>query len=91
MKFKPSDSELVFTQDWSDWLQVGEDVASSSWTSEAGITLDSESNTVNSATVRITGGITGKTYYVRNKIVTNSTPPQTHSGEWYIQIQDELS
>ncbi len=67
---KDPDSVLDYAINWgTNWL--GSDTISTSvWSADSGITIDSESETATVATVWLTGGSTGTTYKVRNRIVT---------------------
>ena len=49
-----------------------DDIATSAWTADPGITIVSDSNTVFSATVKLSGGTDKKDYCVPNKIVAAS-------------------
>jgi hypothetical protein len=64
-------SRLPVSCDWSAWLtQEATTIASSAWTADAGITLDTETHTTTAATVFLSGGVEGQTYRVRNTITT---------------------
>lgn len=68
----PSD-ELDYKVDWSEWLAGSspvDTIATSTWTVDAGITKDSDSNTTTDATIWLSGGTAGRTYHVTNRIVT---------------------
>lgn len=66
---KDENEVLDYVRDWSALL--GEDtIATSTWTPETGITVDSNSHTDTTATVWISGGTTGATYGVLNRITT---------------------
>lgn len=66
---KDPDAILDYKIDWSGWLN-GDTISASSWTAEAGITIDSDSNDTTSATVWLSGGTAGEIYEVTNHIVT---------------------
>jgi hypothetical protein len=63
------DAVLDYTMDWSEWLD-GDTIASSIWTAESGITINSSSNTTTVATVWLSGGTAGESYRVTNQITT---------------------
>lgn len=68
-KIKDPDAVLDYDWDWATWL--GSDtITSSTMTAEAGITLDSSSNTTTLATATLSGGTAGKQYEVTNRVVT---------------------
>lgn len=64
-------SVLDYGIDWSDWLDSGETISTSTWTVPVGITKDSESNGDTSTLVWLSGGTAGTTYELANKIVTS--------------------
>ena len=70
---KDPDAILDYTVDWTDWLNDGtpDTIIASTWTAEAGITIDSDSNTLTTATVILSGGTLGEVYTVTNRIVTD--------------------
>ena len=69
--YKDSDAVLDFSVDWSAWLS-SETISTSSFTVEAGLTKDSESNDTTSATVWLSGGVSGTSYTVTNTITTSA-------------------
>jgi len=88
MEYKSASSVLDYQHDLS--LLLGSDtIASSNWVVDAGITIDSETNTTTTATVWLSGGTTGQTYKLKNTVVTNGG--RTYVREWYLRIQDQVS
>lgn len=69
---KDPDATLDYTVDWSDWLDTGETISSSSFSVPSGITKASESNTTTSATVWLSGGTKWTTYTVTNEVTTTA-------------------
>lgn len=67
-----------FSIGWSDWLGVLT-IASSSWTSPTGITIDASSNTATATLVRVSGGTWGETYELFNTIVASNGESETRS------------
>lgn len=62
---------LDYEADWSGWMTEESDtIASSTWSAETGITIDSESNTTTLATVTLSGGKANRTYEVTNTVTT---------------------
>jgi hypothetical protein len=56
---------------WADQMTADSDtITSSTWTVPAGITKDSSSNTTTRTKVWLSGGTTGETYTLLNRIVT---------------------
>lgn len=64
----PSDV-LDYTIDYSALLD-GDTIASSVWSVDAGITIDSDTNTTTNATVWVSGGTSGNVYTFTNTITT---------------------
>lgn len=60
---------LDYSQDWSQWLNSGDAIASSSWSSP-GLTQVTDAFTTSSTTVWLSGGILGQTCRVVNQVVT---------------------
>ena len=88
MEYKTPGATLDFQQDWSDWLASGDTIASSSWSVETGLTVDSESDTTTTATAVISGGTAGKVYKVENSIVTANGLDETMT--WFVAVQTRL-
>ena len=66
---KDPNAVLPYTIDWADWL--GSDtISSSTWTVASGITEDSTSSTTTVATILLSGGTSGTSYSVTNRITT---------------------
>jgi hypothetical protein len=62
-------SKLPISVDWSAWLtRENTTIASSSWTSDPGVTLESPGFTTTLASVIVSGGTAGATYVIRNTI-----------------------
>lgn len=68
---KDPDAILDYQIDWNDWLQ-GDTIASSSYDAPAGITVEDDSFTAQTTTVRLSGGTHGTDYELINHIVTAS-------------------
>jgi len=60
---------LDYTLDYTLYLD-GDTIATSVWSADAGITVDSENETTTKATVWLSGGTAGNTYRVTNTITT---------------------
>ncbi|MFJ4828412.1 hypothetical protein ACIP79_00500 [Streptomyces sp. NPDC088747] len=69
---KDPDAVLDWVWDWSDWLAPGETITTSDFTVSAGLDLDSDSNTLSSATAWLSGGEPGTPYLVANRITTSA-------------------
>lgn len=68
---KDPDAVLDWRWDWSQWLEDGEQIVTSTMTVSAGLTLDSSSFTLATATAWLSGGTAGTPYTVANRITTN--------------------
>ena len=67
---KDPDEKLDYYFDWSSWLPTGDQIATSTWILSSGLTKESESNTLTTACVWISGGTAGRPYNVTNRITT---------------------
>jgi hypothetical protein len=66
---KDPDEVKDYARNWAPVL--GDDtIATSTWTPEAGVTVDSDSHTDTVATMRLSGGTEGEEYGVTNTVVT---------------------
>lgn len=74
---KDTDAILTYSLDWTDWLTNGETLSSSLFTVETlsgdsdPLTKVSQSSTDYVATVKISGGTSGKIYKVYNTVTTS--------------------
>jgi hypothetical protein len=60
-----------YSFDWSDWLQTGETISTSSWSVTSGITQVSESETTTTTTIWLSGGAAGQRYLCTNTITSS--------------------
>lgn len=66
-------SRLPVSVDWSAWLtQEATTIASSVWSIETGMVVDTPSATTTVASIYVSGGAAGSTYVLRNTITTAS-------------------
>jgi hypothetical protein len=70
---KDPSARLEWLFDWSDWLQDGETIVTSSVTADSGITVDTVSHGDSSAVAWLSGGTAGTSYRVTNHITTSET------------------
>ena len=89
---KDPDSERVLRFNWAD--RLGDDVGIAD--SEFAVTGPDDELTIDNASIsgqyapfRLLGGTLGKTYTVRNRIVTNETPTQTLDASFKVLIQQK--
>lgn len=85
-KVKRSAAVLEYLEDWTDWLESGDTISSSTWSAQTGITVDSESETTTAATVWLSGGTHLNTYAVKNTITTAGG--RTDTRKLYIRVID---
>ena len=67
---KAPGANLDYTIDWTDWLEVGDTLATSIWTVEAGVTLGTVTFNTTTATAFISGGTLGENVRATNTITT---------------------
>jgi len=68
---KDPDSIIDYGVDWSNWLATGETITSSAWIVPAGLTNDSDSNTSTATAIFLSGGTSGTTYELTNRVTTS--------------------
>jgi hypothetical protein len=69
---KDPNATLDYTVDWGQWLTNETIFGTPTWVVPDGITKYSESNTVTTATIWLTGGTVGTNYDVVCRIVTTA-------------------
>ena len=63
---------LDYSIDWNDWLsEVGDSIASSTWSVPAGLTAGATTHADGITTVWLSGGTAGSDYAVTNRIITS--------------------
>lgn len=68
---KDPQAKLDYAINWSQWLNSdGDTISASTWSTESGITIETDSKTDSIATVWLSGGEAGRSYKVTNHIVT---------------------
>ena len=83
---KDPDSVLDYHINWDSWLN-GDTISTSSWTADAGIVIDSDSNTSTAATVWLSSGTAANEYTVTNQIVTAGS--RTDDRSIYILVNEK--
>lgn len=68
---KDPDAVLDYQWDWSEWLAVGETIASAVITVPVGLTLDSQDDADTTITAWLSGGTVDEGYQVTCSITTN--------------------
>lgn len=67
---KDPDAVLDYAVDWTSWLVGSDDISASTWTVDAGISVESDSHDGYIAKVVVSGGTVGAVYKAVNHIVT---------------------
>ena len=76
-KEKTPGAQLDYGFNWGDeWLTGDETIVSAVWTVPDGITNVLEYTTDTISMIWLSGGDSGKTYYISCKITTNNSPPR---------------
>jgi hypothetical protein len=75
-----------YGRDWTDHLDDGDTVASSTWVVATGLTGTSPELVGNVATIRLSGGTAGVEYKVTNHVVT--TQGREFERSFIINVQD---
>lgn len=83
---KDPDSVLDYGTDWTSWLGQDEVLANSIWIVPNGITKTTDTMTASVATIWLSGGTTGETYVVVNRITTNQG--RTEDRSKYVTITE---
>ncbi len=84
---------LEYTLDWDALgvLQTAsptELISTSTWTAEAGITIDTSTNGTTETTVWLSGGTVGNRYKLTNKITTDASPrARTFARDIYVFVE----
>ena len=81
----PSDV-LVLGRNWTAFLD-GDTIATSTWAAEAGLTVDSESETATQTSVQISGGTAGSVYRLTNTI-TLTTSGETINRSIIVTVKE---
>jgi hypothetical protein len=85
---KDPNAVLDYGFDWSDWLQAGEVITSSTWINPDSITINSNAYLSETTVVWVSGGTAGKSYRLTNRIVTNNSPARTEDRTLLIEVQE---
>lgn len=83
---KDPDESVDYQIDWSNELEVGEVISSSTWTVPVGITDLGKANSDTGTTIFLEGGVAGEEYMISNKIVTDSSPARTHEKTMIVPV-----
>ena len=68
--YKTANEVLNYTFDWSNWLVLGDQILTTTFTVQSGLTNVSHANDTTFASIILSGGTTGTNYSVNCKIVT---------------------
>lgn len=67
---KDPSASLPYSFDWTDWLEGGDTIVSSTWTPPAGISVSNTSHTGQVTQATVSGGTDGSSYVIENHVVT---------------------
>jgi hypothetical protein len=67
---KDPDATLDYSIEWEQWLPPGDELATSAWSVPNGLTVVGEQLGWTLATVVVSGGVSGETYEVVNRVTT---------------------
>lgn len=67
---KGPDEVLDYQLDWSALLGTDDTIATSAWTVAAGLTKDSDTRTLITTTLWVSGGTVGQAYECENQVTT---------------------
>jgi len=70
---KDPDAFLDYGFDWSEWLESGEIIATSTWIAPDGITKGADTYSDDATSVWMSGGAVGCDYVVVNRVTTNQS------------------
>jgi hypothetical protein len=92
MPAKDPDEVLDYGLEWSDVLEDGETISTSSWTATAGITLGTSGATAPSISSTqtlcwLSGGTAGSIYTITNRIVTSESRTYDRSFDGPVQTR----
>jgi len=83
---KDPDAVLDYAIEWSRWL-AGDQIETSAWSvSDSTLEAANDSNTATRATIWLSGGVSGQSYTVTNRITTSGG--RTDERSFVIQVQD---
>ena len=82
---KDPNAVLDYIVNWTDWLD-GDTISTSTWTVGTGLTKDSDSKSSTAATAWLSGGTSGCTYSVSNRIVTAAG--RTEDRTFYVTVKE---
>jgi len=80
-------AQLPYTVDWSKWLEVGEVLASATWSVPSGIVNEASTFDDTTATIWIgTPAPTTGTYQVKCTVLSDASPTKTDSRTFVIKV-----
>ena len=82
---KDPDADLDYSLNWSDWL-AGDSISNAIWTVDTGLTKHNEAISGSIATVWLSGGVLGVTYWVSCRVVTGNLIPRTEDRSFRVVI-----
>ncbi len=85
---KDPGSQLDYVFEWKDWLVEGDQILKSSFTIQEGLDWVAESTDGTKTRVWVTGGTSGQSYLVTNRVETKSNPPRIAEISIEIKCQE---
>src|SRR5438034_284974 len=74
---------------WTDWLN-GDAIASSTWIVPPELTKVQESNTATITAIKFSGGVSGHSYVLTNRITTTTAVANCLRGADFEKLQEEI-
>ncbi len=84
LRLEDATDQAWFTADFTDDLTTGETVSSAAWTIDAALTSLNTSTTTTSASIKLTGGVSGNKYEVSVQVTTSLPQKLTHRFFIYV-------
>lgn len=88
---KAPNDNYSYSVDWSNELgadTINASPGGSTWTADAGITIDSEVNDTTTTTIDLSGGTAGVTYKLTNQI--NTAGGDVYEKDIFIKVQNQI-
>jgi hypothetical protein len=82
-------ARLNYGRDWSDWLEPGDSIATSTWTldpanPDTALSILSDAHTATLTSIILSGGTLGKRYRITNRVTTVQGFIDERSAYWEI-------
>jgi hypothetical protein len=91
--YKDPDDTLDYGVNLSGWLETGEEIDSSSWAVDTGITVGVDSYAPSASATQtkiwLSGGTVGETYELTNTITTDNVPPRIIERSFRVKVVEK--